>query len=83
MELKKSKSANLESKKTSFRLLGLVMVCAIVGMAFEYTDYTAADANPIVQDNSMEADLIFEPMEEEDDFQVVPDTSNRRRQRNA
>ncbi|NOQ75107.1 MAG: TonB family protein [Crocinitomix sp.] len=65
MELKKSKKANLESKKNSFRLLGLVMICAMVGMAFEHTGFTASDGKQIVQDNSMDVDLVFEPIEEE------------------
>ncbi len=50
MELKKSKDANLEKKTMSFRLMGLVMVCAAVGMAFEHTEYEAIDEEPITQE---------------------------------
>ena len=38
MELKKSPSANLENKKLSFTLLGLVIVLAIVYIAVEWTN---------------------------------------------
>ena len=65
MELKKSKEANLESKKNGFRLVGLVMICAIVGMAFEYTDFTALEGEKIVQDNSLDDDIIFDQQEDE------------------
>ena len=40
MELKKSKEADLESKKIVFMSVGLVMVSAIVLMAFTYTTVT-------------------------------------------
>ncbi len=66
MELKKSKEANLENKKNGFRLVGLVMICAIVGMAFEYTGFTALEGNNIVQENTMDDDLIFDIPEEEE-----------------
>lgn len=66
MELKKSKKANLESKKNSFRLLGLVMICAMVGMAFEHTNFTPTDGKQIVENDSFHDDFTYEqPIEEE------------------
>ncbi|MFT5820974.1 MAG: protein TonB [Crocinitomix sp.] len=66
MELKKSKKANLESKKTSFRLLGLVMICAMVGMAFEHTGFTPMEGKQIVENDSFLDDFTYdEPIEEE------------------
>ncbi|MFT5820976.1 MAG: protein TonB [Crocinitomix sp.] len=66
MELKKSKKANLESKKTSFRLLGLVMICAMVGMAFEHTGFIPTEGNQIVENDSFHDDFTYQqPIEEE------------------
>ncbi len=61
MELKKSKEANLEKKTLSFRLMGLVMVCAVVGMAFEHTEYEAIDEAPIIQEESDIISCFFDP----------------------
>ena len=66
MELKKSKEANLENKKNGFRLVGLVMICAIVGMAFEYTGFTKLEGDGLAENNKMEEELIFETLEEEE-----------------
>jgi protein TonB len=66
MELKKSKEANLETKKNGFRLVGLVMICAVVGMAFEYTGFTAIEGEEILVDNSMEEDFLFDQIDEEE-----------------
>jgi protein TonB len=76
MELKKSKKANLEQKTMSFRLLGLVMVCAVVGMAFEHTEYSALDEEPIVQQESGLTPLIpiplVDPPEEKEETPPPP-----------
>ncbi len=66
MELKKSKEANLETKKNGFRLVGLVMICAVVGMAFEYTGFTADEGEEILVDNSMEEDFLFDQIDEDE-----------------
>lgn len=66
MELKKSKEANLENKKAGFFFVGLVMISALVLMAFEYEKFTAAEKVIVQEDNSMEDELVFEiPPEEE------------------
>ena len=51
MELKKSPSANLENKKLSFTLLGLVIVLAIVYIAVEWTnrDIRVVEVSGIVE----------------------------------
>ena len=61
MELKKSKKANLEGKKHGFRLVGLVMVCAVVGMAFEYNEFTPLDNEITLNSTELGPDLIFDP----------------------
>ncbi len=66
MEQKKSKEANLESKKAGFFFVGLVMISAIVGMAFEYEKFTAEDQIAQKEDDSMQEELVFDiPPEEE------------------
>ncbi|MFT5820973.1 MAG: protein TonB [Crocinitomix sp.] len=66
MELKKSKEANLENKKNGFRLVGLVMICAIVGMAFEYTGFTALEGDGLAEDSGMDEEILYEIQEEEE-----------------
>ena len=66
MELKKSREANLENKKAGFFFVGLVMISAVVGMAFEYEKFTADPDMAEADNNSMEDELVFEiPPEEE------------------
>ena len=66
MELKKTKEANLESKKAGFFFVGLVMVSAVVGMAFQYEKITVDEKADLLVDNSIEEELVFEiPPEEE------------------
>lgn len=66
MEQKKSNEANLENKKVGFFFVGLVMISALVGMAFDFQQFTAADKVAVADDNSMEDELVFEiPPEEE------------------
>jgi len=45
MELKKSSKADLESKRTIFRQIGLVLALAIVFFAFEYKSYDKRTLN--------------------------------------
>jgi protein TonB len=82
MELKKSKKANLESKKHGFRLMGLVLVSAMVGMAFEYNDFTPIDEEIEVFNNPtiiecFEAPPVEEPPVEEEvitpPVPIIPD----------
>lgn len=66
MESKKTKEADLENKKIGFFFVGLVMISAVVGMAFEYEKFTAAEKVVAQEDNNMEDELVFEiPPEEE------------------
>lgn len=66
MEQKKSREANLENKKIGFFLVGLVMISAIVGMAFQYKSFTPYEFQAADEDDGMGDELVFEiPPEEE------------------
>ena len=78
MEQKKSKEANLENKKAGFFLIGLVMISAIVGMAFEFKEFKPLGDGEEIVENRMEDDLVFdipqdeEPPPEEDEVAPPP-----------
>ncbi|MBK6525428.1 MAG: energy transducer TonB [Crocinitomicaceae bacterium] len=64
MELKKSKEADLESKKIVFMTVGLVMVSAIVLMAFTYTTVTPDEKKELATEKKkMSDELVFEMVE--------------------
>jgi protein TonB len=64
MELKKSKEADLESKKIVFMTVGLVMVSAIVLMAFTYTTVTPDEKKELATEKKKVSDeLVFEMVE--------------------
>jgi protein TonB len=64
MELKKSKEADLESKKIVFMTVGLVMVSAIVLMAFTYTTVTPDEKKEFSTEKKKVSDeLVFEMVE--------------------
>jgi protein TonB len=64
MELKKSKEADLESKKIVFMSVGLVMVSAIVLMAFTYTTVTPDEKVALTTEKKKASDeLVFEMVE--------------------
>lgn len=66
MEHKKSREADLETKKIGFFFMGLVMISALVLMGFEYTNAVADEKTTVVEDDTMEEELVFEiPPEEE------------------
>ncbi len=65
MELKKSTKANLESKKHGFRLMGLVMVSAMVGMAFEHNEFTPIDDEIVICETVLGPEPIFDPTVDE------------------
>lgn len=68
MELKKSKEADLENKKIVFLTVGLVMVSAIVLMAFTYTDVIADEKVAVADDKKKSTDeLVFEMIEPEEE----------------
>ena len=76
MELKKSNEANLENKKFVFFSVGLVMVSAVVLMAFTYN---AAQDNTVAaldEDDGLGDELVFElPPEEEIPEEEPPETA--------
>lgn len=64
MELKKSKEADLESKKIVFMTVGLVMVSAIVLMAFTYTTVTPDEKVELsTEKKKVSEELVFEMIE--------------------
>lgn len=64
MELKKSKEADLESKKIVFLTVGLVMVSAIVLMAFTYTTVTPDEKITKTEEKKkVSEELVFEMVE--------------------
>jgi protein TonB len=64
MELKKSKEADLESKKIVFLTVGLVMVSAIVLMAFTYTTVTPDEKiTKSEEKKKVSEELVFEMVE--------------------
>lgn len=66
MELKKSKDADLESKRYVFRSIGLVMVSAVLLMAFTYNAAQDNTVAKVEEDSGLEEELVFElPPEEE------------------
>lgn len=68
MELKKSKEADLENKKIVFLSVGLVMVSAIVLMAFTYTNVIVAEKVAKVEDKKkVSEELLFEMIEPEEE----------------
>lgn len=67
MDIKKSKTADLESRRTTFFLLGLVVVLAAVFVALEYN---AGGGSPDGLDfdvDDMPAELDFTPRQEDED----------------
>ena len=75
MEPKKSREANLENKKAGFFFVGLVMISAVVGMAFEYQKFVADPAQAEIVDNSLDDDLIFEIPPEEEIIEEQPEVA--------
>lgn len=69
MELKKSKSAELDDKRTTWFLLGLIFVLSVLFTALEYTspDSTAATDDELLDDMSMD----MEPYPAVDDKNYV------------
>ena len=83
MEIKKSKEANLESKRSVFFFVGLVMIASIVLMAFQYntTDiaakYQADEENSSLGDDIPD-DYVEEEEIEEEEIEEEPPTSAHR-----
>ncbi|WP_027418049.1 energy transducer TonB [Crocinitomix catalasitica] len=57
MELKKSKEANLENKSKAFFFLGLVIIASVVGMAFQFQQFTADEYVAVKQKKTLSAEL--------------------------
>jgi len=66
MELKKSREANLENKRAGFFFVGLVMISALVLMAFNFREFIPDDRVADVEHETETEDLLFDiPPEEE------------------
>ena len=66
MELKKSREANLENKRAGFFFVGLVMISALVLMAFNFREFIPDDRVADVEHETETEDLLFDiPQEEE------------------
>ena len=77
MEAKKSKEANLEDKKIVFMVLGLVMISAVILMAFtsvtaEIDDYVAQDDEKVVFNEDALEQFEVEAPEPEQQEVVAP-----------
>lgn len=75
MEIKKSKEANLENKKAGFFFVGFVMISAIVGMAFEYSEFVPDPLVVVEQTNRQEIDQIYDIPEEEEIPEEEPEVA--------
>lgn len=75
MELKKSKEANLENKRFGFFFVGLLMISAVVGMAFNFQSFVADPIKEKIVDTSMDDDLIFEIPPEEEIIEEQPEVA--------
>ena len=73
MELKKSKEADLEKKVWVFRSLGLVMIAAVVLMAFTYESVLDSTSAIIEEDSGMEDELVFDIEIQEDEPEPEPE----------
>ncbi len=73
MESKKSRSADLESQRTTRFLLGLVLVLALVFVALEYTDNgtDGSDESDILDDLPQDIDLVT-PAAQHDMVALMP-----------
>ncbi len=75
MEQKKSREANLENKKVGFFLVGLLMISAVVGMAFSYQKFTPVDRQAVVEDDNLGDELVFEIPPEEEIIEEEPEVA--------
>lgn len=75
MELKKSREANLENKKAGFFFVGFVMISAIVGMAFEYSEFVPDALVVVEQNNKEDFDKIYDIPEEEEIPEEEPEVA--------
>ncbi len=63
MEIKKSKTANLERKRGAFFSIGLLICGSAVLMAFSYSTVTDATVASLSGWNSLELDTLYEPID--------------------
>lgn len=75
MELKKSSEANLENKKAGFFFVGFVMISAIVGMAFEYSEFVPAPKEEFALENNKDVYQIYDIPEEEEIPEEEPEVA--------
>jgi protein TonB len=75
MELKKSKEASLENKKTGFFFLGLVMAAAIVGMAFQLEQFTAEEKVAKQDKKKLNEEIVYDIQQEEEIPEEEPEVA--------
>jgi len=73
MELKKSKEADLEKKVWVFRSLGLVMIAAVVLMAFTYESVLDSTSAIVEEESGMEDELVFDIEIQEEEPEPEPE----------
>lgn len=76
MDIKKSDKANLESKKTTFFQLGLVVTIALILIAFEWTT-TERQANAFagLSEDVMEEEIIPQTEQDEPEVETPPEVN--------
>jgi len=76
MDIKKSEKANLESKKTTFFQLGLVVTIALILIAFEWTT-TERQANAFASltEDVMEEEIIPQTEQDEPEVETPPEVN--------
>ena len=76
MDIKKSEKANLESKKTTFFQLGLVVTIALILIAFEWTSTDRKEnAFANLYDDVMEEEVIPQTEQEEPEVETPPEVN--------
>ncbi|MCK7535665.1 MAG: energy transducer TonB [Marinilabiliales bacterium] len=76
MDIKKSEKANLESKKTTFFQLGLVVTIALILIAFEWTtSERQANAFASLSEDVMEEEIIPQTEQEEPEVETPPEVN--------
>jgi protein TonB len=73
MELKKSKEADLEKKVWVFRSLGLVMIAAVVLMAFTFETVLDSTSAIVEEETGMEDELVFDIEIQEEEPEPEPE----------
>lgn len=72
MELKKTYAADLEHRRPTAFLLGLIIACALLFVALEYTTVPADDEDDNELLDDMAKDMSLPPIDDQKDLQSIP-----------